>query len=121
MKALVLIDHGSKKKAANDLLFDVVKKVADRSPDLIVEGAHMELAAPSILDAITRCVERGATHIGAMPYMLGPGRHVQEDIPELVEEAANHFKEIEIKMVSYLGENVPDKLVDVILERATEV
>ena len=85
--ALLLIDHGSKKKAANHMLFDMVKLMRDQRPDLIIYGAHMELACPSIEDGIRYCMGRGATHIIAHPYMLAPGRHASEDIPRMVAHA----------------------------------
>ena len=54
----------------------------------VVEPAHMELAPPTIADAFERCVERGANVVVVAPFFLSPGRHWQEDIPRLVDEAA---------------------------------
>ena len=48
----------------------------------------MELAEPSIGTAFDRCVERGAQSVAVAPLFLFKGRHVQEDIPALVKEAA---------------------------------
>ncbi len=55
---LLVNHHGSKKKASNDMLFsfaEIYKKASGRT---LVEVAHMELAAPSIPDALERCVAR---------------------------------------------------------------
>ena len=49
----------------------------------------MELAEPSIAQAIDKCVSAGAQSIVIAPYFLSRGRHVQEDIPALV-DAAQH-------------------------------
>ena len=57
----------------------------------MVEPAHMELAEPSIATAFGRCVEQGATFIVCHPFFLSRGRHVVEDIPTLMEEAASIF------------------------------
>ena len=114
--ALLLIDHGSKRKEANDMIFDVVKMLQHMRPDLIVVGAHMELADPSILDGVKSCVKHGATHIVAQPFMLSPGRHSTSDIPQLVQEAASHFPAVNIKTSTHLG--VHEKLGELILERA---
>lgn len=54
----------------------------------IVEPAHMELAEPSIATAFDRCVERGAKRVVVCPYFLLPGKHWDEDIPNLTREAA---------------------------------
>ena len=48
----------------------------------------MELAPPTIAEAFGRCVERGATLVVVAPFFLSPGRHWQEDIPALADEAA---------------------------------
>ena len=53
----------------------------------IVEPAHMELAEPSMQDAVDRCVEQGARHIVVAPYFLATGKHWDRDIPRLAAEA----------------------------------
>ena len=77
---LVIVDHGSRKEAANDMLLDVValfKKVAGAK---IVEAAHMELAEPTIAQAFDRCVSQGASLVIVHPYFLSPGRHSTTDM-----------------------------------------
>ena len=69
----------------------------------IVEPAHMELAAPSIADAFTCCVERGARRVVVMPYFLLPGRHWHQDIPELTRVAAGRHPGIEYLVGSPIG------------------
>ena len=46
--AIILVDHGSRVKIANDNLFDVVARYKIFSKCEIIEAAHMELAEPSI-------------------------------------------------------------------------
>ena len=116
MKALLIIDHGSKRNAANDMLFTVVKELQKKRPSLIVEGAHMELASPTIEEVIDVCVQKGATHITAHPYMLAPGRHATADIPNMVEEAMKKHPTIPYTLTPPLG--VDDLLLDLILKRA---
>ena len=36
----------------------------------MVEGAHMELASPTIANAISKCADAGAKHIIIAPYFL---------------------------------------------------
>lgn len=98
---VVIVDHGSKRAAANDMLDGVVEMYRDivMSADyaggheddgriVCVTKAHMELCAPSILDAVRTCVEKhGANVVIVAPFFLSRGRHIQEDIPRLVREA----------------------------------
>lgn len=89
--AVIVVDHGSRRGASNELLLDVVKSFIDATQTPIVEPAHMELAEPSIATAFARCVQRGATTVVVFPYFLLPGRHWNEDIPRLAAAAAkNH-------------------------------
>lgn len=115
-KALLVIDHGSKRKAANHMLFEVVKLLRNACTDVLVQGAHMELAAPSIEWSINYLIEHGATHIIAHPYMLSPGRHATEDIPKMVEDALKKFPKITFEVTEPLG--VDALLVKLILKRS---
>ena len=88
---VVVVDHGSRRGESNELLLAVAAMFRDSSGIDIVEPAHMELAEPTIAQAFTRCVERGARTVVVFPYFLSPGRHWSEDIPRLaLEAAANH-------------------------------
>lgn len=86
---IVIVDHGSRRAASNEMLEQFVAMFAQlktRYP--IVEPAHMELAEPSIQTAVQKCAERGATRVAVCPYFLAPGKHWTEDIPELTRAAA---------------------------------
>lgn len=86
--ALLLIDHGSRRAEANELLEQVAKMVSSQLDADIVEVAHMEIAEPAIEVGFTRCVEKGATMVVVHPFMLAPGRHVTKDLPRLIAAAA---------------------------------
>ena len=101
--AVLIVDHGSRKAEANSRLHAVVRSYKEYSALNIVEAAHMELAEPSISEAFRRCVEQGARHIICHPYFLSPGRHVQEDIPALMKEAASQFPGVTYTITSPLG------------------
>lgn len=92
-EAILLIDHGSRRKAAHDQLLELAMRVSAASPgETIVEIAHMEIAEPSILTGFRKCCELGAGRVVAIPCLLSRGRHVAEDIPRLLEEAAEGMK-----------------------------
>jgi len=85
---VIVVDHGSRRDESNLLLLDVVRQFAQATGLPIVEPAHMELAEPSIATAFARCVEQGAATVVVFPYFLLPGRHWQDDIPNLTAAAA---------------------------------
>jgi sirohydrochlorin ferrochelatase len=117
MKAILLIDHGSVKVEANEMLGAVREMVQEMAgSDVLVGYAHMELAEPSIAQGLADCVKRGATEIVAFPYMLSPGKHSTRDIPRLVAEAAAKHPGVTYTVTPAFG--IHEKLGDVVLERA---
>ncbi|MGB5502340.1 MAG: CbiX/SirB N-terminal domain-containing protein [Polyangiales bacterium] len=114
--AVLLIDHGSRRAAANALLDEVAALVKKRlGPESIVESAHMEIAEPTIAEGFARCVEQGATKVVVHPFMLAPGRHVTEDLPRLVTEAAAQHHGIRFSMAAPLGSH--SGVIDAVIER----
>ena len=116
-QAILIIDHGSRRGEANDMLECVANLVqAMAGADVVVRHAHMELAAPSIADGVASCVAAGATEVVAFPYMLSPGKHSTGDIPRLVAEAAKDHRGVSVRVVPAFG--VHEKLAELILLRA---
>jgi sirohydrochlorin ferrochelatase len=117
MKAVLLIDHGSVKREANEMLVDVARVVQQVvGPDVRVHYAHMELAEPTIAQGFAACVEAGATEVIAFPYMLSPGKHSTRDIPRMVGEAAAAFPGVRFRVTDAFG--IHEKLAEVVAERA---
>ncbi len=117
MKAILLIDHGSRRDAANEMMDCMANLVqAMAGPDVVVRYAHMELAEPSIATGVRQCIDAGATELTVFPYMLSPGKHSTGDIPRMVAEAATGFPALDVRVTSAFG--VHEKLAELILGRA---
>ena len=117
MKAILLIDHGSRRDAANEMMNCMANLVqAMAGSDVVVRYAHMELSEPSISAGVRDCVEAGATELVVFPYMLSPGKHSTGDIPRLVAEAAAPYPQLTVRVTSAFG--VHEKLAELILGRA---
>ena len=117
MKAILLIDHGSRRNEANEMLHcmaNLVQRMAGTA--VLVRHAHMELAEPSIEAGVKSCIDGGASEIIAFPYMLSPGRHSTADIPRLVADAASGYPGVQVRVTSAFG--IESELGDVILRRA---
>jgi sirohydrochlorin ferrochelatase len=117
MKAILLVDHGSRLSEANEMLIDMaslVQRMAGR--DIVVRFAHMELCEPSIAAGFAACVEAGAAEVVVFPYMLSPGKHSTRDIPRIVAEAARAHPGIKWSVTPAFG--IHEKLGEVILIRA---
>ena len=117
MKAILLIDHGSTREEANQMLDCMANLVQALAGDaVVVRYAHMELADPSIADGFAACVAAGATEVVAFPYMLSPGKHSVRDIPRMVAEAAARHPHVRYAVTPGFG--VHEKLAELILLRA---
>lgn len=117
MKAILIVDHGSRRAEANDMLITVAEMLqAMAGPDVIVRYAHMELADPAISGGFLSCIEAGATEVIVFPYMLSPGKHSTGDIPRMVAEVAVSHPGIQYRVTPAFG--VDEKLGEVILSRA---
>lgn len=117
-RAVLLVDHGSRREEANSQLDALAERVRARLPDRFVQLAHMELAEPSIEQGVDACVAAGAQEIVVHPYFLGPGSHTRDDIPRLVAEATARHAGLRVAISEPLG--LHDKLVDVVLARIEE-
>ena len=114
-RAILLVDHGSRRPEANEQLDRVAELVAERAPDAIVRVAHMEIAEPDIPHGVDACAAAGADELVVHPYFLAPGNHSTHDIPRLVREAAARHPGLRVRISEPLG--LHPKLVDVILDR----
>ncbi|GEM_PF-161256 len=117
-KALLIVDHGSRRSGSNDLLRQVAGMVQERFDLRIVHYAHMELAEPTIQQGFDACVADGADEVIVHPYFLSSGHHVAAGIPDLVKQAASRYPAVAYRITKPLG--VHQKIGEVILERLTE-
>jgi sirohydrochlorin ferrochelatase len=105
MKALLIIAHGSRRKASND----EVRRLADRIRENaepafgLVASAFLEISSPQMDSAITDLAEEGATSIVVFPYFLAAGTHVANDIPRIVEEEKKTHPKINFEILPHLG------------------
>lgn len=114
--ALLVMVHGSPRPQSNRDMFAVVEEVKKRGAFAPIEVGFMELNEPTIPEAIAACVASGARQIIAVPYFLHAGTHVADDLPSLLEEAAQRYPHVEFLMGDYLGHDA--LIADVIRDRA---
>jgi len=111
---LVIVDHGSRRAESNAMHEEFVASFAardDAAQYIAVAPAHMELATPTVADAIDAVVTAGARRVLVMPYFLFAGNHWERDIPALVDDAARAHPGVEFLVTAPVG------LQDVVRER----
>lgn len=112
---IVLIDHGSRRASSNDALMELASTIqqtyfsSSDNGKVIVQAAHMEIVEPSIMSVVQDLVTQNPQMktIICHPYFLSPGRHVTEDIPQLIQEAQEWAKDysVDIQTTPPIGAN----------------
>lgn len=113
--AIIVVDHGSKRDTANDMLLALVQDIKAQT-NTPVFAAHMELAKPTIAEAVDECAGIGARHIIVVPFFLSPGRHVLHDIPRLTLHAVNKHEGMSYDVRPPIGTH-PD-IIGIVMDRA---
>lgn len=105
MKFLLLVAHGSRRPQSNTEVEQVAAQLAGVAHGRFdgIQHAFLELAEPSIPDGIEACIAAGATEVTILPYFLAAGRHVTEDIPEIVAAKQAEHPDRTLRIAPYLG------------------
>ena len=101
--ALLLVDHGSRRPEAHRHLEWTAEQVRLGRPGLRVHVAHLELAAPSIAEALAGCAAEGERQVDVLPLFLIPGRHSTHDLPEQLARAAELHPGLSVRLLEPLG------------------
>jgi len=102
--AFILAAHGSRLASAND----EVRALAARLSEILghpIRAAFLELALPSIADAIESAAKDSPSEILILPYFLTQGKHVLQDIPAIIAAEAERFPKLKMRLLPYLGQS----------------
>lgn len=113
--AVIILGHGSRVAAANGPLQEVAAMVSEKLTGTLVIPAFLQLAEPSLEDAVARLVAGGVSAIAIHPFFLYPGAHVTEDVPAKAEELRRAHPGVHITVTDHLG--VHPLLADLVVER----
>ena len=116
--ALLLIAHGSRQDEANADLLDMVAEMRKTGDYAIVEGAYLELSAPTIEEATARCVVQGAEKVVLLPYFLSAGVHVRQDLTAIRQKLAKDNPSVEFSLAEPLGPH--PLLLEIVAQRARQ-
>mgnify|MGYP000409723100 FL=1 len=120
MHVLLLVAHGSRRQESNleiKSLSEKISKFESKEFDKVM-SAFLELASPSIPEAIKKCSEIGATKVTILPYFLSAGVHITRDIPNEITEASEGSPGLEIKVANYFGSR--DEIAELLLKTALD-
>lgn len=115
MEAVLYICHGSRLQAARDEAIAFVERCKSLRSEPIQEYGYLELAVPTISQAISQCIAKGATKIRAIPVLLLTAAHAKIDIPEELGKVLEQFPSIKLEFGKPIG--VHPYLLEVLVKR----
>lgn len=103
-RALIVMAHGSRAEAANQQFLALVHELKKHTPHYAsVSGAFLELATPTLAEAVQIEFEKGTVQFDVYPMFFNCGKHVSKDIPDLVRQANHTYPNTDIRLLDYFG------------------
>ena len=115
--ALIILGHGSRNPAATEQFNDLVAQLRARRTELVLP-AFMELAEPSLADAVGEAVTTGVDEIVVQPCFLFDGMHIRRDVPAMLAGFASAHPGVTFRFGRPLGAD--PRIAEILLERAEE-
>jgi len=100
---LLVISHGSREISANKEFVRLVDKYRKRHPDWRVAHAFLELAQPSIPEALEKLAKGGAQKISVLPLFFFQAKHVKEHIPAILSAFRKTHPQVKVTLAKPLG------------------
>jgi sirohydrochlorin cobaltochelatase len=115
--AVILFAHGSRDARWREPVEAVARRMSTRQPDVPVACAYLELVEPDLPTAAKRLIADGARSLRVVPLFLGMGKHVREDLPQLVDALRAAHPDVVFSLAPAVGETteVIDLLADIAL------
>ncbi len=101
--SILVVGHGTRNPSGALQLLDLVGQMQIKAPAAKIFGCFLELAEPSIEQAIERLSEQGIKKTLVVPVLLFTAGHALQDIPEAVAQAGKRFGIEVIGQTSSLG------------------
>ena len=86
--AVLVVGHGTRKPSGQQQLKELVEQMRRIEPSWRMEASFLELAEPTIEQAIEGLAAQGFRRIVVVPILLFTAAHAKSDIPDAVSEVA---------------------------------
>lgn len=105
MNGVILFAHGARDPRWAEPFQRLQQIVAAQQPQSHVVLAYLELMSPGLPDAVAAQVAQGIADISIVPLFLGPGSHLREDFPALLNELRQRYPQVRLTALPALGES----------------
>lgn len=118
MNAAILVGHGSLRKASGAAMIRLAALLRKHGDFPIATAGFLNFSQPTFLDAVTRCVSKGATEIFVQPYFLISGYYVTNGVPKLINEAKQAYPHVTFHLAKAFDDH--PALLELTLKRIRE-
>ena len=116
-EAVLLVGHGSRREKSNEQVRELAAMLEDRL-EIPVDAAFLELAEPSIPDAIDG-LAHSVSRLTVVPLSLFAASHVKNDLPLAVDRARSDHPSVRFHAGAHLG--VHPAILDLLDDRVAAV
>ena len=102
---VILFAHGSRDPLWRLPIDAVAQRLRAQHPDLPVAVAFLELTEPDLAQTVVALMKKGVARVRIVPMFLGVGRHVRDDLPELVQGLTEAYPQMSFELLSAIGEH----------------
>lgn len=107
---IIILVHGTRGKKGTLEVRQTFKRLSHELNSLLpdsseISGAALQFNHPNMEEAITNLLNKGAQTIVIVPYFLFAGRHITEDIPQIVNKFKSAHPGIKFIITETLGHN----------------
>jgi sirohydrochlorin cobaltochelatase len=98
----------------------VAELIQRKQAGVQVQCAYLEMMAPNLADCASSMVASGASAIRVVPMFLGVGKHVKEDLPELIKTLRENHPAVNFSLMPTVGEDtrVLQLLAEIAMDQA---
>ncbi|HEY2723787.1 MAG TPA: CbiX/SirB N-terminal domain-containing protein [Pseudonocardiaceae bacterium] len=114
-RAMLVVGHGSRDADGVEEFWALAEKVRHLAGDLLTGFGFIELAAPTVDEAIDDLVARGATEIVSVPLVLLSAGHLKNDGPAALGRARDRHPGVHFHLARDLG--IEPRVLEVAADR----
>ena len=101
---IILFAHGARDPEWARPLYRLKRMLQDRMPEADIETAFLEHMKPTLEEAASGLIGRGATEVSIVPVFIANGGHLREDLPRRVEALKLLHPGVPVRIAPPIGE-----------------
>jgi len=115
---IIVFAHGSRDERWRLPAEALAQRVAALDPEAKVRCAYLELIEPDLAGAAQALIDAGASEIRVLPFFLGVGKHLREDLPKLLQGLRQRHPQVRFTARPAVGEDA--ELIELLARKALD-